>query len=75
MCLMHELKKFVDYCFQELPVRLQESWVLPNNIHNIRCDNGLVVLATLDLAQPKQIFDNSDQKPFFCFLVFELIRI
>jgi hypothetical protein len=51
-------------------VRLQESWVLSNNIHDIRCDNGLVILATLDFAQPKQIFDNGNQKPFFCFLIF-----
>ena len=35
MCFMHELKQFIDYGLQELPVSLEEAWVLSDNVHDI----------------------------------------
>ena len=50
MCLVHELEELVDDGLQELPVRLQESRVLADDVHDVGRDDGLVVLASLDLA-------------------------
>lgn len=52
---MHEFKQFVDDSFEELPVSSEEAWVLANNIHDIRGNDGLVVLPSLLLTQTQQI--------------------
>src|SRR5690242_513303 len=49
--LVHELEELVDDSLQELPVCLEESRVLANNVHDVTSDNGLVVLATLHLGK------------------------
>lgn len=48
--LVHELEQLVDDCLEELPVRFEEARVLADDIHDVRRDDRLVVLATLDLA-------------------------
>lgn len=55
MQLVHELEQLVHYSPQELPVRLQEPRVLSHHVHDVRRDDGLVVLSPLHLAQVQQI--------------------
>jgi hypothetical protein len=51
MSLVHEFEKFVYYGLEELPVGLEESRVLSDNVHNIGGNNGLVVLSSLHFHQ------------------------
>ena len=51
MRLMHELEQFVHHSLQELPVCLQETRILTNNVHNVASDDSFVVLATLHLGE------------------------
>lgn len=67
--LVHELEQLVNDGLQELPVCLEESRVLADNVHDIRRDHGLIVLSTLDFAQPKQILDDRDQESLLGLLV------
>lgn len=67
---MHELKKFVDDGFEELPVGSEKAWVLADDVHDVGGYDGLVVLSSLLLAQTQQIlrhkhkvFQKSDTKP------------
>lgn len=69
MSLVHEFEEFIDNSFQEFPVRLKEPRVLTNNIHNIRCNDSLVIFAPLDLTKTKEVLDDSDQKALFLFLI------
>lgn len=69
MRLMHELKQLVHNRLQELPMRLQESRVLPDDIHNVRRDNRLVVFPALHLAQPEQVFNHCYEESLFGLLV------
>ena len=69
VCLVHELEELVDDGFEELPVRLQESGVLTDDVHNVRCNNSLVVLPSFNLAQTQQILDNGHQEALLCLLV------
>jgi hypothetical protein len=48
--LVHELEELVDDRLEELPVRAQEAWILPDDVHDVGGDDGLVVLAALHLA-------------------------
>jgi len=66
---MHKLEKLVDDRLQELPVGLQETRVLTDNIHDITSHNGLVVFATLLLSQAQKILDNGDQESLLSFLI------
>lgn len=52
---MHELKQFVDYSFQELPVGSKKAWILANNIHDVGGYDGLVVFSSLLLTQTQKI--------------------
>jgi len=52
---MHELKQLVDDGFEESPVCTQETRVLSNNIHDVRCNDGLVVLASFLFTQSQQL--------------------
>lgn len=56
--LVHELEELVDNGLQELPVRLQKARILADDVHNVRRNNGFVVLPALDLAQAKQVLDD-----------------
>lgn len=58
MCLVHELEQLVDDRLEEPPVRAQESRVLPDDVHYVGRDDGLVVLALLLLAKAKKILEN-----------------
>lgn len=69
--LVHEFEEFVHDSFQELPMGFEETRVLANDVHDIRCDDRLVILPSLDLAQAQEVLDNRDQKPFLGFLVCE----
>ncbi|KAH3676811.1 hypothetical protein OGATHE_001301 [Ogataea polymorpha] len=66
---MHKLKELVDNSLQELPMCFQESWVLTNDVHDIRSDNSFVIFASLHFGQRKQILDNGDQESLFAFFV------
>mmetsp|Transcript_1809 Transcript_1809/g.4477 ORF Transcript_1809/g.4477 Transcript_1809/m.4477 type:complete len:378 (-) Transcript_1809:786-1919(-) len=65
MDFVHELEQLVDYGFEELPVRLQESRVLPDDVHDVGSHDGLVVFPPLLLAKPQQVLDDRDKEPFF----------
>ena len=50
---VHELEELVHHRLEKLPVSLEEARVLADNIHDIRSNNGFVVLAALNLTQAK----------------------
>jgi hypothetical protein len=67
--LVHELKELVDDRLEELPMGLQKSRVLANDVHDVGSDDGLVVLASLHLGKTEKLLDDGDQKAFLRFLV------
>jgi hypothetical protein len=69
MGFVHELEEFVDDSFQELPMRLKESRVLTDDVHNVGGNDSFVILSALDLTKSQQIFDNSHQEAFLGFLI------
>lgn len=69
MSLVHELKELVDNGFEELPMRLEESRVLTDNVHDVRSTNSLVVFALLHLGEAQQVFDDRHKESLLCFLV------
>ena len=58
VCLMHELEQLVDDRLEEPPVRPQEPRILSDDVHDVRSDDGLVVLPLLLLTKAKQILEN-----------------
>jgi hypothetical protein len=50
----HELKEFPDDCLEEVPVGFEEFRVLSDDVHDVGCDDGLVVLALLLLAEVEE---------------------
>jgi len=62
MGLVHELEKLVDNGLEEFPMRLQETRVLPDDIHDVGGANGLVVLAALLFGETQKLLDHADQK-------------
>ena len=52
---VHEFKQFIDDCLQEPPVGAKEAGVLPNDVHDVGGDDGLVVFASLLFAQSQQV--------------------
>ena len=60
MGFMHELKEFVDYRLQELPMSAKEPWVLSDYVHDVAGYDGLVVFAPLVLAESQQVLYHSD---------------
>ncbi|KAG7148076.1 hypothetical protein HYQ46_003062 [Verticillium longisporum] len=44
-------------------MRLQETRVLADNVHDVTGDDGLVIFATLHLGQAKKILDDSHEEP------------
>ncbi len=65
---MHELEELVDDRLEELPVRLEEARVLTDDVHDVRCDDRLVVLAALLLAQTQQVLYDNHQKSLLLLL-------
>ena len=47
----------------------EEPGILPHDVHDVRGDDGLVVLALLLLAQAQQVLDDGDEKPLLVLLV------
>ena len=66
---MHELEEFINHSLEELPVRLEEPRVLAHDVHNIRCNNGLIILAAFHLGETQEVFDHGDQEPFLSLFV------
>jgi hypothetical protein len=48
---------------------LEEARILPNDIHDVRGNDGLVIFPALDFTKAKEILDDGDQKSFFGFLI------
>ena len=69
MRLVHEFEQFVNNRLEELPVRLEEPRILADDVHDVRRDNSLVVLASLDLAQAEEVLDHRDQESFLRILI------
>ena len=68
MSLVHELEQLVYNSFEKLPVRFEEPRILPNNIHNIRGNDSLIVLATFHFGETQQVLDHSHKETLLCFL-------
>jgi hypothetical protein len=51
VCLVHELEKLVDNRLEELPMGLEESGILADNVHDVAGHDGLVVFAALHLGK------------------------
>jgi hypothetical protein len=60
MRLVHELEEFVDDRLQEFPMCFEEPWILPNDIHDIGCDNSLIILSAFDFAQSKEVLNDGN---------------
>ena len=48
---MHEFKEFVDNCSQESPMSSQKSRILAYDVHDVRSNDGLIILTTFLLAK------------------------
>lgn len=69
MGFMHKLEEFVDHCLQEFPMRLEESGVLSDDVHDIRSNDCFVVFSTFHFTKAKQVFDHGDQETLLRVLV------
>ena len=69
MGLMHEFKEFINDSLEKLPMSLEESGVLANNVHNVACHHCLIILATLGFREAQKVLDDSDEKSFLCLFV------
>ena len=54
---------------------LQETRILSDNVHDIRGNDGLVVLATLNFAEAEEILDNRHQEALLGLLVYNCLRM
>lgn len=64
---MHKLEELIDNRLQKTPVYSQKPRVLPHNVHYVGRDDRLVILASLLLAQPKQLLNHDYQEPLLVF--------
>jgi hypothetical protein len=71
---VHELEELVDNRFKELPMRLKESRVLSDNVHNIRSADSLVVLSAFHLSQTEKVLDHRDQETLFGLLIYASVH-
>ncbi len=62
MLLVHELEQLDDDSLQEAPVLAEEARVLANDVHDVRGNDCLVVLATQCIAQGEQRTNDGDQE-------------
>mmetsp|Transcript_45937 Transcript_45937/g.139255 ORF Transcript_45937/g.139255 Transcript_45937/m.139255 type:complete len:499 (-) Transcript_45937:491-1987(-) len=67
--LVHELEQLEDHRLEELPMGPQEPRVLPDDVHDVAGDHGLVLLAALHLAQAQEVPNDGDQEPLLVALV------
>lgn len=68
---MHELEELVDDSLEELSVSLEEPELLANEIHDVGSDDGLVVLASLHLAQAKEVLNNGHEEPLLSLFIWQ----
>ena len=73
MRLVHELEQLVNNSLEELPMCFEKARVLTHDVHDVGCDNGLVVLPALDLTKAKQVLDDSDQETLLGLLVYYVV--
>ena len=66
---VHELEQLVHNSLEELPVRLQETGVLADNVHDVGCTDSFVVLSALHLGETEKILDNSNEEALFRLLI------
>jgi hypothetical protein len=66
---MHKFKELVDDSFEELPMGLEEARVLSDDVHDIRRNDGLVVLAALNLTKTQEILDYCDKEALLSLLI------
>ena len=67
--LVHKLEELVDDSLEELPMRFEEARILANDVHDIRGNDGFVILAALNLTQPKEILDDDDEEALLVVLI------
>lgn len=65
---VHKLKEFVDDSLEEAPMYTEKSRVLSHNVHDIWCNDGFVIFASLLFTETQKIFDNNNQESLFIFL-------
>ncbi len=68
MRFVHEFEEFVDNSLQELPMRLEETGILTNNVHDVGCNDSLVIFSSFHLSQPEKILDDSNKETLLSFL-------
>jgi len=61
---MHELKQLVDDGLEEAPVCTEEPRVLTDDVHDVRRNDRLVVLASFLFTQAEQLLDRH-QRPVY----------
>ena len=54
---------------------LQETRILSDNVHDIRRNDGLVVLATLNFAEAEEILDDRHQETLLGLLIYNCLRM
>lgn len=75
MSLVHELEQLVRHGLQELPVGFEEPWILPDDVHDVRGDDSLIVFTPLHLCQAKEILDDGDKEPLLDVLIYEGFQV
>jgi hypothetical protein len=60
---MHEFEELIDNRLEELPMRLKEARILPDNVHDVAGDDGFVVLAALHFRESQEVLDHRDEEP------------
>ena len=84
--LVHELEQLVDDGLQELPMRLEESRVLADDIprssmlnvflhaqnilHDVGGNDRLVILPALHLCQSEEILNDGNKEAFLSLLIY-----
>jgi len=66
---VHEFEQLVDDRLKELPVGLEEARVLADDVHDVGRNDGLVVLAALDLNEAEQVLDDLDEEALLGLLI------
>lgn len=69
MSFVHEFEELVDDRLQELPVRFQETRILADDVHDVRSDDGFVVLSSLQFYEAEQFLDDRDKEALLLLLV------
>ena len=60
---VHKFKELVDHSFEEFPMSSEKSRILANHIHDIGCNDGLIVFPPLLFTETKQILQQKHTAP------------